>query len=232
MTIALSFFDDCAFVSVDFQGNAPKPGTRGERTTKEKMHSCWLEDGMTSEDHDAAKDFCIDVALPNAVKVANACREMKMPMIFIHWGYAFKDGMDLNPVTYDHFRDEFGSDTSKWPHHIDKADSCPMLQYDVREDEYVLAKTAQDSFPSSSLDYVLRNLKTRNIVFVGGHTGACLGKTAHSARERGYKVFIVEDATNDAFESTRLPHIKTFGYDHLIKTKEFLALADSIIKRA
>ena len=232
MTIPLSFFDDCAFVSVDFQGNAPKPGTRGKRTTNEKMHSRWLEDGMTAEDYDAAKDFSIDVALPNAVKVANACRKIKMPMIFIHWGYAFKDGMDLNPVTYDHFIDEFGSDTSKWPHHIDKKNSCPMRQYNVREDEYVLAKTGQDSFPSSSLDYVLRNLKTRHIVFVGGHTGACLGKTVHSARERGYKVLIVEDATNDAFESTRLPHIKTFGYDYLIKTEEFLERANAVTKRA
>ncbi len=97
----------------------------------------------------------------------------------------------------------------------------------MREGEYVLAKTAQDTFTSSNIDYVLRNLKVRNIIFVGGHTGACLGKTIRSARERGYKTLVIEDATNDAFESTRLPHIKEFGYDYRVKTKEFLSLVET-----
>lgn len=227
MTVPQDFFDDCAFVSVDFQGDAPKPGTRGERMTKEKMMKDCLRDGMSPDDINAGDDFKVDVAYPNALKVADACRQLGLPMIFIHWGYAFKDGMDLDPVIYDHFMDEFGPDTSKWPHHMDASDSCPMHQYGVGEGEYVLAKTAQDSFPSSNIDYVLRNLKIRHIVFVGGHTGACLGKTVLSARQRGYKALIIEDATNNAFESIRLQNIKTFGYDYLVKTQEFLSLAES-----
>ncbi len=227
MTIPLSFFDDCAFVSVDFQGDAPEPGTRLERTTKDKMMKDYQKEGKSPEDIDAVRDFTVDVAKPNAIKIADMCRQLELPMIFIHWGYMFKDAMDLDPEVYDHFMDEFGADKSKWPHHMDGSDSFPMLQYGVREGEYVLAKTAQDTFTSSNIDYVLRNLKVRNIIFVGGHTGACLGKTIRSARERGYKTLVIEDATNDAFESTRLPHIKEFGYDYRVKTKEFLSLVET-----
>ena len=230
MTIPLSFFENCAFVSVDFQGDAPKPGTRHERMTKDKMIKDHQKEGRNPDDINAANDFAIDVAFPNAIKIADMCRQLELPMIFIHWGYAFKDAMDLDPEVYDHFMDEFGTDKSKWPHHMDGADSFPMLQYGVREGEYVLAKTAQDTFTSSNIDYVLRNLKVRNIIFVGGHTGACLGKTIRSARERGYKALIIEDAAGDGFESTRLLMIKEFGYDYRVKTKEFLAIAEPRLK--
>ncbi|RKZ70773.1 MAG: hypothetical protein DRQ57_19510 [Gammaproteobacteria bacterium] len=228
MSIPISFFEDCAFVSVDFQGDAPEPGTRGERMTKEKMLNVMLERGIDPDDINAAKDFATDVANPNAVKVANACREIKMPMIFVHWGYMFKDAMDLDPIVYDHFVSEFGPDASKWlGHHIDSPNAFPMRQYDIRVGEYILPKTAMDAFPSSNIDYVLRNLKTQHIVFVGGNTGGCLGTTAYSARQRGYKTLIIEDATFDSVRSTQLQNIYAFGYDYLVKTKEFLALAES-----
>lgn len=35
-------------------------------------------------------------------------------MIFVHWGYRFRDGMDLDPATYNSFRRGIGPDPSKW----------------------------------------------------------------------------------------------------------------------
>jgi nicotinamidase-related amidase len=72
---------------------------------------------------------------------------------------------------------------------------------------------------------VLQNLGVRNIVFVGGHAGACLGKTAASAKRLGYRMLCVADATNDAAESRRMPNLRATGYDYIVTTDELIALA-------
>lgn len=225
MTVPLKFFEDCVFISVDIQDNTPDPDGPRNHVTELTMKKTWREQGRTPEDVNAARDFAIDVMLPNACKVADACRRLGLPMIFIHWGYQFRDAMDLDPDIRAHFKYERGDDPATWPCHIDDPESRPARRLDVREGEYVLAKTAMDAFISSNLDYVLRNLNIKNIVFVGGNTGSCHGKTVRSAQERGYRVLVVEDATRDAFESTRLRSIENYGYDYLVKTEEFLILA-------
>jgi nicotinamidase-related amidase len=156
--------------------------------------------------------------------VADACRGLGMPMIFIHWGYQFRDAADLDPEVYAHFKHDIGEDTEKWPHHLGDPDSRPARQFEVREGDYVISKTAMDAFPSSNLDHMLRNLEIRNIVSVGGNTGACHGMTVRSARERGYRVMVVEDATVDATQSQRMKNIERYGYDYLVDTKTFLGL--------
>jgi nicotinamidase-related amidase len=67
---------------------------------------------------------------------------------------------------------------------------------------------------------------------VGGHTnsGGCLHRTAKSARERGYTILCVEDATFDAGESTRVPGIRAAGFDHIVSTETFLDMAAAAAK--
>jgi nicotinamidase-related amidase len=216
-----SFLKDCAFVCVDIQ-----PGTRLKRMPKK-----WREWGFSKADVDAATDYTYDVAHPNARRVADACRQLRLPMVFTHWGYQFKDGMDLDPNIRDGLCEEFGLAYDKWPHHISAPDSMPAEILGVHEGEYVIAKTAQDAFRSSSIGHVLRNLRVRNLVFVGGHTGACLHKTATSAKRRGFKTLCVQDATFDARQSTRLHHIKATDYDYVVSTEEFLDLVSSVAGR-
>jgi nicotinamidase-related amidase len=96
----------------------------------------------------------------------------------------------------------------------------------VRPGEYVIPKSGQDAFASSNIDFLLRNLGVRRLVFVGGHTGACLGKTAASAKRLGYETLCVEDATSDARESTRRQYIAEAGFDYVISTAEYLRLVE------
>lgn len=211
-----SFFENCAFVCVDIQ-----EGTREYITELPKL---WKEMGFTLEDCHAATDYLFDVAQPNARRVADACRELGLPMIFIHWGHLFADGMDLDPEVRKQFIDEAGGEPQTWPHHMSAPGSRPAESLGVREGEYVIPKTAQDAFTSSNIGFVLQNLGVKNIVLVGGHTGACLGKTAKHARELGYKTLCIEDATFDARESSRTANIEAFGYDYVLTTDEFLRL--------
>ena len=216
-----SFFEHCAFVSVDIQ-----EGTRPGPLTDDQVPPLWKKMGFTAEDVNAANTFAWDVALPNAVKVADACRGRGLPMIFIHWGYLFEDGMDLDPDIRKTMLDEHGTDYAKWSGYNAQPGSQVAKVLGGRKGDYVLAKAAQDAFRSCNIEFVLRNLGIKRIVFVGGHTGACLGKTAKSAKRLGYTTLCVKDATNNARESSREKDIQETGYDYILTTAEFLELAN------
>jgi len=219
--IDASFFENCAFVSVDIQ-----EGTKPGPITQEQLPPLWQKMGFTADDVNAANDFAWDVAFPNALKVAETCRSLGLPMIFIHWGYLFEDGMDLDPDVRKVMLDDHGTDYAKWSGHYAQPGSQPAKAFNIRKGDYVLGKAAQDAFRSCNIEFVLRNLGVKNIVFVGGHTGACLGKTAKSAKRLGYKTLCIKDATNNARESSRETDIQETGYDYILTTAEFIKLAN------
>ncbi len=219
---AASFFEHCAFVSVDIQ-----EGTKPCRMSDADVPKQWKTMGFTAEDVNAANEFSWDVALPNAIRVAEACRNLGLPMIFIHWGYFFEDGMDLDPDIRKTMLDEHGTHYAKWSGYNEQPGSQVANALGVRKGDYVLAKSAQDAFRSCNIEFLLRNLGVKRIVFVGGHTGACLGKTAKSAKRLGYTTLCVKDATNNARESSRESDIRETGYDYVLTTSQFLDLARS-----
>ncbi|MDO8682391.1 MAG: isochorismatase family protein [Armatimonadota bacterium] len=214
-----SFLQDCVFVSVDFQ--------QDKRVHRKKIPPEWKKNGWTLEDTNAATDFLFDIALPNARRVADSFREMKKPLIFIYWGYQFKDGMDLAPAVRQNFMRQFGTDVGKWPHHISLDYSRPAEILGVKEGEYSIAKTDWNAFSSSNINFILQNLGAKNLVFVGGHSGACLRQTAEAAKKLGYKILCIEDGTSNAVESSRKKDLEATGYDYIITTDEFLKLAKS-----
>lgn len=220
-----SFFKHCAFVCVDIQ-----PGQRST-ATMESLPKAWRDAGMKPEDLNAATDYKFDVAYPNARKVADACRDLKLPMIFVHWGHRLPDAMDLEPSIRQFNVATFGPDPSKWPNHISSPGARPADFLGVREGEYVIAKTDHDAFASSNIDYILRNLGVRNLVFIGGHTDACLGKTSIAAKERGYRTLCVKDATFSGLMSLWRSGLLNSRYDYIVTTEEFLKLVESVKER-
>lgn len=218
----LSNFDlksRCIFICVDIQQGNPPADMK-----EDELPSLWRSMGFTANDVNAANRFAWDTAYPNAVTVAHACHSSKIPRIFLHWGFHFRDGMDLDPDIRESMLAEHGQDYKKWSGYIGDPSSRPLTRFSIRPSDYVIAKTGQDAFASSTLDFVLRNLKIERIIFVGGHTEACLGKTARSAKARGYRTLCVEDATFNARESTRMKGIAESGYDAVVPTFDLLSL--------
>lgn len=213
-----AFLENCVFISVDVQETGPRSHLTDDQVPKE-----WKGFGFTAADVNAAVDYAYDVAYPNARRVADACRTARLPMVFIHWGCQFPDAMDLDPVIRRAFIAEHGLHPEKWGHRIGDPTSRPAASLGIREGEYVLPKTGQDGFASSNLGFLLTNLGVKNIVFIGGHTGACLGKTAASAKRLGYRILCVEDATFDARQSARVRNIDDVGYDYVMTTEAFEA---------
>jgi len=221
---APEFFKRCAFVCIDVQGDDPP-----QHMTEKDMPKEWKGFGFSAADVNAAVDYTYKVAYPNCRLVADACRVAKLPMIFVHWGCLFHDGMDLDPAIRRSFLDQFGTDYDQWGHHLNDPSSKPAQLLGIRSGEYVLPKSGQDAFASSNLGFVLQNLGGKNIVFVGGHTGACLGKTAASAKRLGYNVLVVQDATFNATQSDRVRCINEVGYDYVVMTPEFVKVVHGTI---
>lgn len=221
-----SFFDRCALVSVDLQEGARGPDMRDDQLPK-----TWKELGFTAEDVNAASAHTWEVCLPNAARVVTAARRLGLKMVFLHWGYRFQDGMDLDPEIYRLMKDNHGDDPTSWSGYIGKPDSQPARILGIQPGEYVIAKSGQDAFSSSPIEFVLRNLGIERLVFIGGHTEACLGKTATSAKRIGFKTLCISDATSNARESTRLQGIRKADFDHILTTAEFEKLADSAVTR-
>ncbi|NIA15934.1 MAG: isochorismatase family protein [Nitrospiraceae bacterium] len=219
MLVDASFFTNCALLSVDFQA-----GERGAPATAESLPPDWVAMGFTADDVNAATAFAWDTALPNAMRVVEACRTARLPRLFMHWGYRFEDGMDLDPPIRAMMMREYGSDFTKWHGHIGQPGSRPPDCFNVQPDEYVIAKTAQDAFVSSNAGFVLANLGIGNLILIGGHTEACHGKTARAAKRRGFKTLCVTDATTNARESTRMQGIRDAEFDYTVTTDELLRL--------
>jgi nicotinamidase-related amidase len=135
--------------------------------------------------------------------------------------------MDLEPSIRQFNVGTFGTDTTVWPNHISSPEAKPAEFLGVREGEYVLAKTHHDAFVSSNLGYVLENLGVKHIVFIGGHTDACLGKTSIAAKERGYRTLCVEDATFSGLRSLWRSGLLNSRYDYIVTTEEFCRLVES-----
>ncbi len=225
-TLGREFLRHCAFVCVDMQ-----PGTR-RHLSETEVPKLWHEFGFTAADVNAATDYAFDVAYPNARLVADACRSLRLPMIFLHWGCLFRDGMDLDPLVRKELLGRHGTNYDAWGHCLLDSNCRPAAELGVRPGEYVLPKTAQDAFISSNLGFLLTNLNVRHIVFIGGHTEACLGKTARSARQRAYRTLCVADATFNARESTRQKGIEQAQYDYVLTTAQFLELVKEAAETA
>ncbi len=221
----LSFLDDCAFISVDIQ-----PLQRNYMT-QESMPESWRQAGWKAEDFNEATDYKFDVAFPNARKVADACRSIGLPMIFVHWGHQFIDGMDLAPDIRKFNIDVHGPDYRRWPNRIGDPSARPAEFLGVRAGEYVIAKTDHDAFTSSNINNVLQNLGVKNVILIGGHTDACLGKTSISAKKFGYQTLCVEDATFAGMMSLWRKGLSESQYNYIINTQQFIEMIGDYAKQ-
>jgi len=241
-----SFFNTCAFVCIDIQEGHGRAGS-----PIVDIPEAWKRQGYTVADCNAAADFLRDVCMPNARLVADACRELGLPMIFVHWGFLFDDRMDMEPALRRLFAREMAvrQETANRREDREQADRQrerppiahspgdnrqpgPAKALGVRDGEYVIPKTARDAFISSNIDFVLRNLGVENLVMIGGHANVngCLFRTIRSAQERGYGILVVEDATYDAGESTRKSSLARAELDYIMTTETFVALTKHIVE--
>jgi nicotinamidase-related amidase len=69
-----------------------------------------------------------------------------------------------------------------------------LTEVGAEENEIVITKVAAGAFNGSDLDAVLRNVGIDTVIFTRLVTAGCVEGTARGAADRGYDVFVVEDA--------------------------------------
>lgn len=227
------YYNDVAFVSVDLQ--EPDPNAPSGPLSSSQMPAEWREMGFSVSDVNLARQHAEEVAHPNAARIAQACRRAGVPRILIHWGWQFADLRDLDPEVRDMILND--EQSSGRPVPSARSGRAPLYVPEVarflgsQPDDYVISKPAQDAFKGTAFAFLLENLGVHNLIMVGGHTGACLGKTAASAIRLGYSVLCVEDATTNAFESNRRDQIAATGYHYIVTANQLAGALSSLPPR-
>jgi ureidoacrylate peracid hydrolase len=125
-----------------------------------------------------------DSALPNMVRLQQACRRAHIEVTYTVIESLTADGRDRS---LDYKITGF---------------NVPKGSYDARVvdalapagDEIMFPKTSSSVFISTNIDYVLRNLGTRYLIIAGCLTDQCVDSTVRDACDLGYLVTVPTDA--------------------------------------
>jgi ureidoacrylate peracid hydrolase len=126
----------------------------------------------------------LDSALPNMVRLQQACRRARIEVTYTVIESLTADGRDRS---LDYKITGF---------------NVPKGSYDARVvdalapagDEITFPKTSSSVFISANIDYVLRNLGTRYLIIAGCLTDQCVDSTVRDACDLGYLVTVPTDA--------------------------------------
>src|ERR1700722_5431364 len=139
--------------------------------------------------HQVADNYDIEVAkiLPNIRTLMDKCRGAGIEVVHLRCASYTGDGKDCSRL----FRSIDGP--------AGGAQSSADLHEAVASqgNEIVLSKVSSSAFNGSDLDFLLRRLGIDTLIVPGLVTAGCVEGTIRGAADRGYKVFVVEDACAD-----------------------------------
>ena len=126
----------------------------------------------------------VEDAVPNAVRVVQAARALRLPVIH------FKEVHRKEMVDFG--RELDGSEPvhclETWPGTDYHPDTYPI------DGEFPMQKRRYSCFVGTDLDLLLRGLKVDTVVLVGAMTNVCVHYTFVDAHQLDYHVHVVEDA--------------------------------------
>jgi ureidoacrylate peracid hydrolase len=125
-----------------------------------------------------------DSALPNMVRLQNACRRAGVEVAYTVVESMTQDGRDRS------------LDYKITGFHVPKGspDAKMVDQLTPAADEMVFPKTSSSVFISTNIDYVLRNLGIRYLIIAGCLTDQCVDSAVRDACDLGYLVTVPTDA--------------------------------------
>ena len=160
----------------------------------------------------AEVDTAISI-VPNINRIAAACREKGVPVIWVIMRCAEEEGAPSQwPLYHDYFFTE-----AKGANHLAKLspgnpgyELYPDL--DVQGDDQVITKRRFSPFiaGSSSLHDALQEMGIENLIVAGTATNMCSESTARDAMMLDYKVVMVEDANAARYDDDHLVGLTSF----------------------
>lgn len=125
-----------------------------------------------------------DNALPNMVRVQQACRRAGIEVTYTVIESLTADGRDRSlDYKITGFNVPKGS-----------PDALMVDELAPTDDEIIFPKTSSSVFISTNIDYVLRNLGTKYLIIAGCLTDQCVDSAVRDACDLGYLVTVPTDA--------------------------------------
>jgi nicotinamidase-related amidase len=158
-----------------------------------------------------------DVVIPNSGRLLAGFRKLGLPVIFTRLGTLLPGGRDLPPWSWRRSLEDMLYVRGA-PEHDIIAELAP------EPEELVIDRPTFSPFNSSPLDQVLRNMGVENLAIGGVRTEIATETTARVAGERGYSVFLIEDACATLEPSDHEDTFHSLAWAVQRSTDEVLAL--------
>ena len=155
--------------------------------------------------------------IPNIRKLIDHCRQVQVPVIYTRFVYSPKV-----PTLIGELHDQHKPPTA-----------CCMLgdpsveivdALTPNQDELVVDKHGYDAFHNTSLDYALRTLGIRQLIFTGVMSDICVLSTLTSALHHEYQLWAITDAT-----ATIWPKVQKLTLDLIDRAYGELASTETMI---
>lgn len=191
---------ECAILVIDMQEYCSLP-ERGYHSEVKREDNIYFFDR-------------VDLAVGNIQKALNAGRSNKVEVLYTFIEAQTKDGRD-----------------SSLDYKLSGPILVPKNHQDARvlkaigpnDDDILLPKTSCSVFQSTNIDYILRNLGTRNLVICGQLTNQCVESAVRDAADLGYLVTVLEDACAAETELAHTNSIRNMkGFARILKTAELV----------
>ncbi len=135
-----------------------------------------------------------DIVIPNIILLLNFFRAYELPIYFAKLASMRSDRKDYSK-NYKDFN-KLAVNLIGEPIFPEKQNPSASIIPELapKDNDVVFIKTTSGSFASTDLDHQLRNLGVKTVIIVGVVTNFCVETTARDASDRGFQVFVVEDA--------------------------------------
>jgi nicotinamidase-related amidase len=154
------------------------------------------------------------VAIPNMQRLQRAFQAAGIEVLYTTIESLTKDGRDRS---LDYKITGFNVPKGSW-------DSKVIDEIAPGEDEIVLPKGSSSVFVSTHIDYLLRNLGTKQLVLAGVLTDQCVESAVRDACDLGYLVTLVPDACATMSEERHQNSLRAIkGYCRQVTTDALIA---------
>jgi nicotinamidase-related amidase len=166
--------------------------------------------------------------LPNAARLLDSFRRLGLPVIFTRLGTQLADGRDLPAWSWRAAQQRAATHGTRVLYPLGAPEHAIIPELAPARGDLVLDRPTLSPFNASPFDQVLRNMGIENLVLCGPLTEGAPETTARGAGERGYSVFLVEDACASLTEADHRDTFSNLAWCVSRSTDEVLALFEPL----
>jgi nicotinamidase-related amidase len=159
--------------------------------------------------------------VPNSRRLLDYCRAHEIRRVFLTYGSEVSDYSDLP----EHVRELCRQTRNR----VGEREHEIVDELKPQPNERVFNKLGASAFNSTALELVLRVYGVDTLLFTGVSTNMCVEGTMRDAADRGFRCFLVEDATGGDAQATHDASLAVLQrlYGQITTTDAVLAELDS-----